>query len=123
MTPHIGAVLVIIYHSSKYTQPRQKLLIHASTIYNFTCSLDIRDFVTDLRTNTADYFSSVRAKQEYPEFTVRNINQLLSEPQPLLHNVYEFIRGREIFDRVESYRAFLDDIRLWVPISRFVSSC
>lgn len=71
----------------------------------------MKDFATDHRTNS-DYFSSVRAKQTYPEFTVRNINALLSPPSPLLHNVYEFIRGREIFDRVENYRSFLDDIRL-----------
>jgi hypothetical protein len=60
-----------------------------------------------------DYFSTVSlAQQKYPDFTIRNINQLLNHPKPMLHNVYEFVRGREIFDRVESYKTFLDDIRL-----------
>lgn len=62
---------------------------------------------------TDDYFGRMSlVQQEHPAFTVRNINQLLDHPNPMLHNVYEFIRGREIFDRVENYRVFLDDVRL-----------
>lgn len=69
--------------------------------------------VPEIAVGSNDYFSRMSlVQQEHPAFTVRNINQLLNHPNPMLHNVYEFIRGREIFDRVESYRAFLDDIRL-----------
>jgi len=59
-----------------------------------------------------DYFSRRNAKQDSPEFTMRNINSLLAHQKPMLHNLYEFIRAREIFDRVESYKTFLEDIRL-----------
>jgi hypothetical protein len=59
-----------------------------------------------------DYFGHMNSKQESPEFTMRNINSLRSHQKPMLHNLYEFIRAREIFDRVESYKTFLEDIRL-----------
>ena len=62
--------------------------------------------------NPEDYFSRMNAKQDTPEFTMRNINALLAHQKPMLHNLYEFIRAREIFDRVESYKTFLEDIRL-----------
>lgn len=66
-----------------------------------------------ISSNIDDYFGNVRSSQLlYPEFTTRDINQLINHPNPIKHNVYEFIRGREIFDRVESYKQFLDDIRL-----------
>jgi hypothetical protein len=54
----------------------------------------------------------MNSKQESPEFTMRNINSLRAHQKPMLHNLYEFIRAREIFDRVESYKTFLEDIRL-----------
>ncbi|KAK2628449.1 hypothetical protein QTJ16_001552 [Diplocarpon rosae] len=58
-----------------------------------------------------DYFSLVHTTQEAPEFTMRNLNCLLAHSKPIPHNLYEFIRAREIFDRIESYKTFLDDIR------------
>ena len=67
---------------------------------------------SDGAVNSEDYFSSINAKQDSPEFTMRNINTLLAHQKPMLHNLYEFVRAREIFDRVESYKTFLEDIRL-----------
>lgn len=61
--------------------------------------------------NLDDYFSVVHNSQETPEFTMRNLNCLLAHQNPIPHNLYEFIRAREIFDRVESYKSFLDDVR------------
>jgi hypothetical protein len=76
-----------------------------------TCISDFMD--RDDLQDVGDYFSGVNnIQQKYPDFTVRNINELLHHSKPMLHNVYEFIRGREIFDRVESFKAFLNDIRL-----------
>ena len=62
--------------------------------------------------NPDDYFSRMHSIQESPEFTVRNINALLTHETPIFQNAYEVIRAREIFDRVESYKTFLDEIRL-----------
>lgn len=71
------------------------------------------DFKTNApAVNPDDYFSRVRSTQQDLEFTTRNINSILAHQNPMLHNVYEFIRAREIFDRVESYKTFLEDIRL-----------
>ena len=61
--------------------------------------------------NYDDYFGVVHTSQEAPEFTMRNINSLLAHHTPIPHNLYEFIRAREIFDRIESYKTFLDDVR------------
>lgn len=58
-----------------------------------------------------DYFTLVHTSQNAPEFTMRNLNSLLAHSKPIPHNLYEFIRAREIFDRIESYKTFLDDIR------------
>jgi hypothetical protein len=62
--------------------------------------------------DSKDYFSKVHLTQEHPEFTVRNINSLLNHMNPIPRNLYSLIRGRDIFDRVESYKTFLDDVRL-----------
>jgi hypothetical protein len=67
---------------------------------------------TQAASNSDEYFSRVRSIQQNPEFTTRNINTLLAHRNPMLQNAYEFIRAREIFDRVESYKTFLEDIRL-----------
>jgi hypothetical protein len=64
--------------------------------------------------NPDSYFSRACESQQSPEFTMRNINSLLAYENPMLHSAYEFIRAREIFDRVESYKSFLEDIRLYV---------
>jgi len=61
--------------------------------------------------NPDDYFSRVHSTQEQPEFTVRNINSLLAHERPIPHNLYGIIRGRDLFDRVESYKTFLEDVR------------
>lgn len=71
-----------------------------------------RDFMTlNAQANYDDYFGIVYTSQEAPEFTMRNINSLLAHHTPIPHNLYEFIRAREIFDRIESYKTFLDDVR------------
>jgi len=72
-----------------------------------------RDFMEsdDIQGDT-DYFGRVHYSQEHPEFTVRNLNALTAHQKPLPYNLYSFIRGRDIFDRIENYKAFLDDIRL-----------
>lgn len=59
----------------------------------------------------SDYFAGATPAQSFPEFTMRNINRLLRHENPIPCNFYEFIRGREIFDRVESYKMFLEDVR------------
>ena len=62
--------------------------------------------------NPNDYFSRVpTAQNDKPEFTVRNINRLLAHESPIPHNLYGIIRGRDLFDRVESYKSFLEDVR------------
>jgi hypothetical protein len=63
------------------------------------------------RTSPEGYFSAVHNNQQNPEFTVRNLNCLLRHSNPIPRNLYEFIRARDIFDRVENYKTFLDDIR------------
>ncbi|KAL2068400.1 hypothetical protein VTL71DRAFT_16498 [Oculimacula yallundae] len=72
----------------------------------------VKDFMTPNHENDPDdYFGIVHTTQEAPEFTMRNLNCLLAHKTPIPHNLYEFIRAREIFDRVESYKTFLDDVR------------
>lgn len=73
-----------------------------------------RDFMDEADTNdpTGDYFNKVHASQNNPEFTVRNLNCLLMHENPIPHNLYGLIRARDIFDRVESYKTFLEDVRL-----------
>ncbi len=62
--------------------------------------------------NPGDHFGGVDSTQECAEFTIRNINAMLAHENPIFQNAYEVIRAREIFDRVESYKTFLEDIRL-----------
>jgi hypothetical protein len=59
------------------------------------------------------YFKQAVTTPTKPEFTLRNLNCLLSGHEtPFSHNLYGLIRGRDIFDRVESYKSFLEDLRL-----------
>jgi len=58
------------------------------------------------------FFKHPSTKQLSPEFTVRNLNHLIAHENPIAHNVYDMVRGRDIFDRVENCKAFLDDVRL-----------
>ncbi|CZT46469.1 uncharacterized protein RSE6_06897 [Rhynchosporium secalis] len=72
----------------------------------------VKDFMSpNAQSDPDDYFGIIHTTQEAPEFTMRNLNCLLAHETPILHNLYEFIRAREIFDRVESYKTFLDDVR------------
>ncbi|PQE22215.1 hypothetical protein CJF32_00004578 [Rutstroemia sp. NJR-2017a WRK4] len=52
------------------------------------------------------------------KFKVRNLNCLLNHREPIPRNFYSFIRGRDIFDRTESYKNLLDDIRLYIGTFR-----
>lgn len=77
----------------------------------------LRDFMepaaATFRADTVEnYFSKVHFTQEAPEFTVRNINQLISHKSPIAQNLYSLVRGRGIFARIESYKSFLEEIRL-----------
>jgi hypothetical protein len=72
-----------------------------------------RDFMdSEGAADPEDYFGRVHLTQNSPEFTVRNLNYLLAHQNPIPHNLYGLIRGRDIFDRVESYKTFLEDVRL-----------
>lgn len=51
----------------------------------------------------SDYFTGATPAQSFPEFTMRDINQLLMHENPIPCNFYEYIRGREIFDRVGEF--------------------
>lgn len=59
-----------------------------------------------------DYFSRKPSTKRHPEFTVRNLNELVDHVKPIPKSHYGLIRGRDLFDRVESYVNFLDAIRL-----------
>lgn len=61
--------------------------------------------------NAKDYFSKVHLTQEHPEFTVRDINNLTSHKNPIPNNLYNLIRGRGIFNRVDSYKGMLEQCR------------
>jgi len=58
-----------------------------------------------------DYFGDVHTAQEEVEFTVRNINEIREHTRPIPSNLYSFVRGRDIFGRVENYREFLEAVR------------
>jgi hypothetical protein len=62
--------------------------------------------------STGDYFAQAPSTQLNPDFTMRNLNLLLTHPKPFPQSIYGLIRAREIFDRVENYKTFLDDVRL-----------
>jgi len=61
-------------------------------------------------TEPNDYFSRVHMNQENVEFTVRNLSSLISYPNPIPEHIYSFVRARDIFDKVESYKSFLEDV-------------
>ncbi len=74
-----------------------------------------RNFTTppsESQYSPVDYFKGFQLSQEHPEFTVRNLNALLAHQDPIPHNLYGLIRGRDVFDRIESYKEFLEDVRL-----------
>lgn len=74
-----------------------------------------RDFTTPPKVEEPqlpDYFRGFKLSQDHPEFTIRNLNALLAHSEPIPHNLYGLIRGRDVFDRVESYKEFLEDVRL-----------
>ncbi|KAF8866037.1 hypothetical protein BDZ45DRAFT_796270 [Acephala macrosclerotiorum] len=80
----------------------------------FDRGVPLRDFMKKFEPNStcvpSDYFTGAMPTQSFPEFTMRNINRLLMHEKPMPCNFYEFIRGRDIFDRVESYKMFLEDL-------------
>jgi hypothetical protein len=57
-----------------------------------------------------DYFSKVHLIQDDVEFTVRNICTLLSHTNPIPCQMYSFIRARDVFGKLESYKGFLEDV-------------
>ncbi|KAI9732260.1 MAG: hypothetical protein M1818_007579 [Claussenomyces sp. TS43310] len=73
-----------------------------------------RDFmIPDENADGKGYYDKVHLTPgDRPEFTTRDINTMLSHPNPIPHNLYSLIRGRDAFNKVESYRTFLEDIRL-----------
>lgn len=72
-----------------------------------------RDFMLPVKNiPTNDYFGHVHLSQSHPDFTVRNLNTLIYHPNPIPQNLYAMVRGRHIFNRIESYKSFLEDIRL-----------
>jgi hypothetical protein len=75
--------------------------------------IEFRDFISPLCGDSpTDYFRGFPLTQVHPEFTIRNLNALLAHSMPLPYNLYGLIRGRDIFSRVESYKEFLEDVRL-----------
>ncbi|RDW89466.1 hypothetical protein BP6252_01498 [Coleophoma cylindrospora] len=56
-----------------------------------------------------DYFSSVG--RSHPMFTKRNLNHLLRHEKPLPRNTYGLICGREVFDQIQNYKMFIEDLR------------
>ncbi|KUJ19771.1 uncharacterized protein LY89DRAFT_731026 [Mollisia scopiformis] len=80
----------------------------------FDRGVPLRDFMRKIESTggmSSDYFSGATSNIPFPEFTERNLNCLLRTEEPVPCNFYEFIRGRGIFDRVESYKMFLEDVR------------
>lgn len=56
------------------------------------------------------YFTKVHLTQDDVEFAVRSINSLLSHSNPIPCHMYSFIRARDVFSTLESYKGFLEDI-------------
>lgn len=77
-------------------------------------TVDARGFIhPDCAEGTPkEYFKGFKLNQKHPEFVVRNLNALLAHNEPFPYNLYGLIRGRDIFDRIESYKEFLEDVRL-----------
>lgn len=63
-----------------------------------------------------EYYSNVHLTQDDVEFTVRNINALVSHSNPISSHMYSFIRARDVFSKLESYKAFLEDVRWYVEM-------
>jgi hypothetical protein len=57
------------------------------------------------------YFNKVHLTRDDVEFTVRNINTFLSHSNPIACHMYSFIRARDVFSKLESYKGFLEDVR------------
>ncbi|KAM3080910.1 hypothetical protein ACMFMF_002827 [Clarireedia jacksonii] len=78
-----------------------------------SANIKCRDFMLPKTPEkSTDYFNPATMSQIEPEFKARNLNCLLNHREPIPRNFYSFIRGRDIFDRSESYKNLLDDIRL-----------
>jgi hypothetical protein len=70
------------------------------------------DGKVDSKKAPGDYFSHVHTSQTGAEFTVRDFNSILNSPNPIPHNLYGLVRGRDVFAKVDSYKTFLEDVRL-----------
>ena len=76
-----------------------------------------RDFMeSDEVIEEAEYLSKVHLIQDDVEFTARSINTLLSHSNPIPCHIYSFIRARDVFSKLESYKGFLEDIRRYVEL-------
>lgn len=62
--------------------------------------------------NGQDYFARTDSLDLNPQFVVRNINTLTNHSNPLPIASYSLVRGRQVFGKVESYKSFLDSVRL-----------
>jgi hypothetical protein len=98
--------------SKKHPEMKFRYIICAvKTVVTFTNIALCRDFMeSDDVMETTDYFSRVHLTQENVEFTVRSLSSLTSHFNPVPEHIYSFIRARDIFDRVETYKGFLEDI-------------
>ncbi|CAG8962129.1 hypothetical protein HYFRA_00005173, partial [Hymenoscyphus fraxineus] len=75
--------------------------------------LPLRDFMcVASQENGQDYFARTEPLDVNPQFSVRNINTLTDPSNPLLMGSYSLVRGRQIFRKVQNYKAFLDSIRM-----------
>lgn len=59
-----------------------------------------------------DYFARTGPLDLNPQFVVRNINTLTEHVNPLHMASYSLVRGRQVFGKVESYKGFLDSVRM-----------
>ncbi|KAG9237287.1 hypothetical protein BJ875DRAFT_370352 [Amylocarpus encephaloides] len=75
----------------------------------------LRDFLdaSGTRKGTDDCFGGADPPSDTnPQFSVRNLNNLLSHDLPLQRNSYRLIHGRQVFEKIESYKNFLDVVGL-----------
>jgi hypothetical protein len=70
------------------------------------------DGVAPAHKRIADPFRGIHNTQSTPELTVRNLNTLVIHKNPIPHNLYGYIHATDIFAKVDSYRTFLEEVRL-----------
>jgi hypothetical protein len=77
----------------------------------FLFQRDFMEFDDAEEGNDCNYFGRVHLNQDNVEFTVRNISTLLSHSNPIPCHMYSFIRARDVFGKLDSYKGFLEDVR------------